>query len=143
MSSDGNKAIVNRFLEEVLNQGSQAAIAQLIDPGIVVHHRWLPGGAGGLHDVAQMMGEFRNGFPDLAYTVHDLVAENDKVAARWTARGTHRGDFRGTPATHCAVIVTGTDVFVIAGDRIIETWVNSDLLGLMEQIGAVKPRSHT
>jgi predicted ester cyclase len=76
--------------------------------------------------------------PNISYRpVEDLIGENDKVAARWTARGTHRSDFKGIPATGRAVTVSGTDIFGIAGDRIVETWVSSDLLGLMRQIGAV------
>jgi len=138
MSVDANKTIARRFFEEVFNQQSQRAAAELIDPALVVHHPLLPGGVGGIQEVVQMMGEFRRAFPDLAYAVDDLVGENDKVAARWTARGTHRGDFKGIPATDRVVTVAGTDIFVVANDRIVETWVSSDLLGLMRQIGAVK-----
>jgi steroid delta-isomerase-like uncharacterized protein len=137
MSIDANKTIIGRFFEEVFNQQSRRAAAELIDPALVVHHPLLPGGAGGVQDVVQMMGEFRRAFPDLSYAVDDLVGEHDKVAARWTARGTHRGDFKGVPATDRAVTVAGTDIFVIANGRIVETWVSSDLLGLMRQIGAI------
>ena len=135
--SDTNKTIVRRFFDEVFNQQNQASAAQLIDPALVVHHPLLPGGTGGTRDVVTMMQEFRGAFPDLSYAVEDLVAERDKVAARWTARGTHRGPFNGIAPTGRTVVVDGTDVFVIANDRIVETWVNSDLLGLMRQIGAL------
>src|SRR5262249_1200519 len=129
--------IVRRFFDEVFNRQSQAAAGQLIDPALVVHHPLLPGGTGGMRDVVQMMQEFRGAFPDLSYAVEDLVAEADKVAARWTARGTHRGPFKGIAPSGRTVIVAGTDVFLIANDRILETWVSSDLLGLMRQIGAL------
>ena len=135
--SDTNKTIVRRFFDEVFNQQSQAAAAQLIDPALVVHHPLLPGGTGGTRDVVQMLREFRDAFPDLSYAVEDLVAEGNKVAARWTARGTHRGPFKGIAPTGRTVIVGGTDVFVITNDRIAETWVSSDLLGLMRQIGVL------
>jgi len=85
--SDTNKTIVRRFFDEVFNQQSQAAAAQLIDPALVVHHPPLPRGSGGTRDVVQMAREFREGFPDLSSAVEDVVAEGDRVAARWTARG--------------------------------------------------------
>ncbi|PYQ69841.1 MAG: hypothetical protein DMG04_26870 [Acidobacteria bacterium] len=73
----------------------------------------------------QMLIEFRNSFPDLTYTVDDLVAEGDKGGARWTARGTHQRDFKGIPATRRAVTVAGTDIFVIVNDRIVEMWTSA------------------
>lgn len=138
MPVEANKTIVRRFFEEVFNQQSQRAAAELIDPALAVHHPMLPGGGGGIPEVMQMMGEFRRAFPDLSYTVDDLFGEDDKIAARWTARGTHRGDFKGIAATGRVVTVAGTDIFVIANGRIVETWVSSDLLGLMQQIGAIR-----
>jgi steroid delta-isomerase-like uncharacterized protein len=137
MSIDANKQIVGRFFEEVFNRQNQATAAEIIDPALVVHHPLLPGGRGGVQEVDQMMRDFRGGFPDLAYTVEDLVAEDAKVAARWTARGTHTGVFQGIAPTGRAVVVDGTDVFRIAADRIAETWVSSDLCGLLRQIGAL------
>lgn len=62
--SDTNKTIVRRFFDEVFNQQSQAAAAQLIDPALVVPHPLLPGGTGGTRDVVAMMQEFRGAFPD-------------------------------------------------------------------------------
>jgi len=137
MSTDANKTIVERFFDGVLTRNDQTVATQLVDPACVFHHPMLPNGSGNALDVANLMAMFRSAFPDLSYQIEDLIAEHDKVAARWTARGTHLGDFSGVKATGRAVRVAGTDIFLIAGGRIVETWVSSDSLGLMRQIGAV------
>ena len=142
MSVDSNKALVQRFFDTVLSEPDPAAAGQsaqrLIDPALIVHHPMLPGGTGHLADVMQLVAGFRNAFPDLAYTIEDLVGEGEKVAARWTARGTNNAPFLGTPPTHQMATVAGADLFLIRNDRIVETWVNSDMYGLMRQIGAVQ-----
>lgn len=76
-------------------------------------------------------------FPDLVRTIEDLVAEGDKVAARWTARGTHTGDFMGLPPSGSVATSSGITVFRIADGRIAEEWSESDMLGLLQQLGAI------
>jgi steroid delta-isomerase-like uncharacterized protein len=75
-------------------------------------------------------------FPDLERTIEDLVAEGDKVVARWTAKGTNTGDFNGMPATGKYATSSGITIFRIADGRIVEEWSESDLLGLMQQLTA-------
>jgi len=139
MSLDANKVVVTRFFDEILNRQRPDAIAELVDAAIVVHHPLLDGGRGGIQDVARLMEHFAMAFPDLAYTVDDLVSGGDRIAARWTAHGTHRGVFKGpedVPPSGRGIEVPGIDLFAIANGKIVETWVSSDLLGLMQQIGA-------
>jgi predicted ester cyclase len=69
--------------------------------------------------------------------IEDLIAEGDKVAARWRARATHRGEYGGVPPTGREVEFTGISVYRIEGNRIAESWTIEDELGLMRQIGAV------
>lgn len=76
-------------------------------------------------------------FPDLERTVEDLVAGGDKVVARWSARGTHLGDFNGIPPTGRVVQSSGITIFRLAGGKIVEEWSESDMLGLLGQLGAV------
>lgn len=80
---------------------------------------------------------FRDAFPDLHYTVEDVVAEGDKVVARFTARGTHRGEFLGIAPTGKRIVYTGFDMSRVSGGRIVEAWAGYDALGLMRQLGAV------
>jgi steroid delta-isomerase-like uncharacterized protein len=78
-----------------------------------------------------------NAFPDIDRTIEDLVAEGDKVVARWTARGTHTGDFQGLPPTGKVATSSGITIFRIADGRIVEEWSESDMLGLLQQVGAI------
>jgi len=134
---DANATLVRRFFDEILNGRNPQAAAELIDPArLVVHHPFFPGGSGNIDDVQWLMRIFHDAFSPLTYTVEAVVAENDMVAARWTARGTHSGTFAGAAPTGRTVTVTGTDLFAIADNRIVTTWVNSDLLGLVLQTGA-------
>jgi predicted ester cyclase len=96
MSTEDSKALVRRFYKEVVNQKNTAAIDEFADPHIV-DHAAPPGVAGGLEGVQQTITMYLAAFPDLHFTVEDMIAEGDKVVARFTARGTHQGAFMGTP----------------------------------------------
>jgi steroid delta-isomerase-like uncharacterized protein len=75
-------------------------------------------------------------FPDLERTIEDIVAEGDKVVARWTAKGTNTGEFNGMPATGKRATSSGITIFRIADGHIVEEWSESDMLGLMQQLSA-------
>jgi steroid delta-isomerase-like uncharacterized protein len=77
-------------------------------------------------------------FPDLERTIEDLfAAEGDKVVLRWTARGTHEGDFNGLPPTGVTATSSGITIFRVEDGRIVEEWAESDMLGLLQQVGAI------
>ena len=76
-------------------------------------------------------------FPDLHFTVEDLIAEGDKVVARLTVRGTQQGAFMGIPPTGKHVTVTGIDINRLAGGKSVEHWLNMDTLGLLQQLGVI------
>ncbi len=82
---------------------------------------------------------YRSAFPDLQATVEDQVAEGDKVASRFTFRGTHRGELAGIPPTGNQVEVTGIVISRIEGGKGAEDWSNYDALGMMQQLGVVPP----
>lgn len=77
-------------------------------------------------------------FPNLHYTIEDMVAEGDKVAWRWTMRGTHKGVFLGFPPTEQDVIVHGASFERIAGDKIIERWAILPDAEVLRQIGGIR-----
>lgn len=135
---DANTALVERFFDAVMNGRNPQQAAQLLTPDFVAHHSMLPQGKGGAADVAKLLKGFRDGFPDLHYDVEDHVAQADKVATRWVATGTNSGSFQGMPPTGKHVSVGGTDIFRIANGRIAETWVCSDMLGLLQQLGVIQ-----
>jgi predicted ester cyclase len=76
-------------------------------------------------------------FPDSHFMLEDLIAEGDKVVQRYTIRGTHRGNFMGVPATGKVVTFTGIVISRFAGGKFVEEWDNQDVLGLMQQLGAI------
>src|SRR4051812_44110281 len=97
MAAEENKALARRFLEEVFNEGNLAAIDELIDPDWVQHDPAMPEELRGIEGARQLVEVYRAAFPDLHITVEDQVAEGDKVATRWTARGSHQGELMGIP----------------------------------------------
>ena len=79
----------------------------------------------------------RVAFPDLHQTIEEQIAEGDKVAYRWTARGTHQGELMGLAPTGNRVLFTGISIARLSEGKIEEIWENYNALGMMQQIGAV------
>jgi steroid delta-isomerase-like uncharacterized protein len=126
MSVEENKALVRREQAELWNHtGNLDAAAELF-------------AAGQAEAAKQEAADFRRGFPDVISTIEDLIAEGDKVVARWRSHATHRGDYMGTPPSGKEVQFTGISVYRIEGGKIAESWTVEDQLGLMRQIGAIR-----
>ena len=81
-------------------------------------------------------------FPDLRITTDDIIAEGDKVVARWTATGTHLGELMGIPASGRQISFLGMTVHRFADDKIVENWWAYDAMGMMQQITA-SPKSES
>lgn len=79
---------------------------------------------------------FRAAFPDLFYTVDEAIVAGDKVTTRWTAKGTHAGEFFGNPATNKQISMLGITVFQIEDGKIAKLWNVWDLAGLLNQLKA-------
>jgi steroid delta-isomerase-like uncharacterized protein len=140
MSTEENKALMRHFYEEVFNQRNLAAIDDFIAPTFVNHSASQLGLTGGdLEHVTQFVSMVMQAFPDLHYTVEDLIAEGDKVVARLTLSGTQQGAFMGIPATGKHVTISDIEIFRIANGKGGETWVQVDFLGLLQQLGGVPP----
>jgi len=88
----------------------------------------------------QTLGVFLAAFPDAHFVVDDVIAEGDRVAVRHTFQGTHQGAFQGIPPTGNRVAVSGIVIYRVAGDKIVEGWLNADFLGMMQQLGVIPPR---
>jgi steroid delta-isomerase-like uncharacterized protein len=134
--SEENKAIFRRYVEEVGNAGN-LDLADEIFSDYVSHQ---PDGSvleRGPEDVKRFMGEFRSAFPDFHVTIEDQIAEGDRVATRWTMRGTHEGEFRGIGPTGKQITVTGIGIFRFSDGKVVESWDNFDQLGMMQQLGVV------
>ncbi len=138
MSSEENKTFMRHFYEEVMNQKNVAAVDDFFAPDFVNHSAsqlGLP--AGDIQHVTQFLSMVMQSFPDLHYTVEDLIAEGDKVAARLTLTGTQRGTFMGIPPTGKHATISDFEIFRIAGGKAVECWVQVDFLGLLQPLGAI------
>ena len=129
-----NKVMVRRTCEEIWNRGNLAVIDERFASDYLGHSS---AEIQGPESAKQFAAAMRSAFPDFHYTVEDQIAEGDRVVTRWTARGTHEGEFQGIPPTGKQVTITGIGIFRIANGKIIESWTNADMLGLMQQLGAV------
>ena len=132
-STEDNKVICRRVVEEV-QAGNLTGAAALLDAQYVDYSD-LPGTPAGPNGAQQRWAMLRSAFSDLRVTTEDMIAEEDKVAVRWTLRGTHHGDLMGIPPTGKQVAVTGIDINRIVSGRIVERWANVDMLGMMQQLG--------
>ena len=138
MSTEDNKTLMRRFYEEVMNQKNLAAIDDFLAPTFVNHSALQLGMlGGGIEEVKQYVSMILTTFPDLHYTVEDMIAEGDKVVARLTVSGTQQGAFLGIPSTGKHATITDIEIFRIANGKAVENWVQADFLGLLQQLGVV------
>ena len=132
-------SIGRRILGEVWGEGKLDVVDELLAPNYVDHtpRGPEPSSVQGAEGLKQAVTLFRDAFPDLTYRVDLQVVQDNLVATRFTATGTHTGMFQGIPPTGRRVTYTGIDMSRVVDGRIVEAWVNYDALGLLQQIGAV------
>jgi steroid delta-isomerase-like uncharacterized protein len=133
MDLEENKAVVRRYYQEVLTGRDRDLLTRLLDSSFVSHVPSGPAAGAGAYIAA--VDAMHAAFPDLVVTVQDQVAEQDKVVTRWSAAGTHAGDFAGVPATGRRVTVTGIHIHRVQRGRLIEHWEELNLLGMLRQLG--------
>lgn len=137
MSIEKNKAIYHRFMEEVVSKGDMRVADELLADKVIEHENLpadLPGNGEGIRQLFILL---RLAFPDLTATIEDLIAEDDKVAARVTLRGTHEGDFPGIPATGRKIAYDALDISRIVNGKIVEHWGIPDYMSLFQQLGVL------
>jgi steroid delta-isomerase-like uncharacterized protein len=137
LDPEANKRLVQQFYEEVWAGGNVAFTERVFAEDYVRHDlrptQSEPGPAG----QAEIARAFRQAFPDLRWRVDLLVAEEDLVAARWTASGTHTGRWGGLGPTGRRAEFSGVNIFRFGKDgKVAEIWNHRDDLGLGEQLGA-------
>ncbi len=138
MSLEENKAIELRFFEEVVNKGNLAIIDEIVAANFVQHDA-PPGLSADREGMKQFFAMAHSAFPDFKSTLEDMFAEGDKVVQRFTARGTHKGEWMGIAPTGKQIAVTGIAIHRITDGKIVEDWTNMDTLGMMVQLGVVPP----
>lgn len=120
--SEANKAVVRRMIDEVVNQGRLDVADDLFSPEISAQAK-------------QAFEYFRSAFPDWREDIEELVAEGNRVAARFKCSGTHRGDFMGMPPTGKRMEVTEVYFLTVVGGKIVDYVGVEDNLGRLQQLG--------
>ena len=125
MSNTQNKAVARKFVEEIFNARKTEMAKDFVTPDLIYH---------GMAEEVRSMEEFKRwvaedltAFPDMKVTIVDDLAEQNKVAIRWTLKATHEKDFADFPATQKKFETQGADIFHFEGDKIKEAWTVSDL----------------
>ena len=135
MSTEENKALVRRLIEEAWNKGNLAVIDELLSPDYVLHI--AAPGTPDREGYKQAVNMYRTAFPDFHFTIEDMVAEGEKVAIRATMRGTQQGELMGFAPTGKELTQTAIAIRRFEGGKIVEEWVETNMLGLMQQMGVV------
>jgi steroid delta-isomerase-like uncharacterized protein len=138
MSTETNKSIVRRIFEEAFDQGNLAVLDEIIAPDQVNGGPGaLPGMPSGPEGSKMLISAYRNAFPDLHFRIDEQIAEGDTVVTRWTAHGTHNGEFAGIPPTGKSATVVGMGVDRIENGKIVESWGLFDQFGMLQQLGVI------
>jgi steroid delta-isomerase-like uncharacterized protein len=133
--SEVNKAIVRRFVDEVVNRGDLGAVDELVAPNFLEHDALIPGAQAGRESAKRQYALLHAGFPDLKVTVEDYVAEGERVALRSVWRGTHRGEFLGVAPTGRTIALENLELLRLQRGQIIEHWGLMDGSTLLTLLG--------
>ena len=139
MATDANTELVRNYLA-AFNREDREAMAESLADDVVEH---VPHGTlRGPEEVMDFLEDYTDAFPDYAGETENIIAQDDRVVVRYTARGTHSGTFEGVEPTGHQVEWTGIVIYRIADDEIAEVWLETDRLGLLEQLEALDPPAH-
>jgi predicted ester cyclase len=135
---DGSRRFMARFVE-FINTASPAMAKELVSPAAIFHVPGRPEPAKGPEGYLEVIGMMRGGFPDIQWTIDEMVVEPTKVAARFTMRGTHRGPFFGVAPTGRRITVQALNIYHLCHGQIVTEYGQPDMMALLQQIGGVPP----
>jgi len=133
-----NAAIVQRFIDEVINQGRYEVCDEIVAEEFLELDP-LPGQRQGREGLKEVIAMMRSAFPDIHWVTDESISSGDKVVTRFTWTGTQRGDFPGIPATGRPVTVTGVVIDRLVNDRMTDSRILMDTFGMMTQLGVIPP----
>jgi predicted ester cyclase len=119
---------------DAISSGELDIVYELFAPTYRLHYPGLPDGDVGPEVIRALIAGFRTAFPDLHLTVEDTVASGDTVVVRWTAEGTNDGPLMGAAPTGKRARWTGMSYLKVRDGRVIEDWVETDQVGMMQQL---------
>ena len=137
MSTEENKALARRVIEEMFNKGNLDVADELIAPDYVDHDPAMPEDVRGPEGFKEYVSAYRSAFSDLHVEIEDQLAEGDLVATRWTGTGTHDGELAGIPPTGNRVTLPGMEIVRISDGKLVEGWEGYDSMTMMRQLGVV------
>lgn len=137
MSVEANKTIARRFAQ-VWAPGNFGILDELAAPNLIVSYPVPPEPIHGPEAFKILLAQIFGGLPDASVSVDEEIAEADKVALRWTLRGTHKGELLGIPPTNRSVELTGITFYRIIGGKVVEEKGIGNTLGLLRQLGVFR-----
>jgi len=135
VAAETNRAIVRTWFD-AFNTGDLDRVDDLFAPD-VVDYTAPPGAPSGVAGMKALISVYRAAFPDIHFTVEQIIAEDDRMAGRWTARGTQQGPLLNIPATSKSIEISGIFIMHVSGDKVTEHWVQFDQLGMLQQLGVI------
>jgi steroid delta-isomerase-like uncharacterized protein len=135
MSTDANKAIVRRFIDEIFVRARPEAVDELLADDFVAH-TW-PSTGHPKDDLKGAMERTSKGLSDVSFTIDDMIGEGDQVAVRLTARATQTGQLMGMPPSGKTYEIAEIHIFRIRDGKVAEHWHQFDQMGMMKQLGAM------
>jgi steroid delta-isomerase-like uncharacterized protein len=132
MSVGVNETLVRRLFDDVLNTGNVELVDDILAPGYLNHFGGMP--PADRDTFKRLLPLYPASFANFHMDIEDLIAEGDRVTVRFTMHGTHEAEFMGVPPTHRQISMGGMAFFRIADGKIVEEYINEDLLGMMQQL---------
>lgn len=140
MANQESLKVVKELFTEVFTKGNLDFCDQYIDKDVQFFDPSAPNFRGGLQAFKQREQAYQKAFPNKKCTIDDIFLADDKIVVRWAVKGVHGGDLPGIPKTGNKIEITGIMILKLEGGWIKEIWQSWDRLGLLEQLGQVKPQ---
>ena len=137
--SDHNAAIVQRVVEEIWNRGNLDLADGLFTHDYVNHYGLISDLARGPEAIKVSVALYRTAFPNLQITSHEVIAQAETVALRWTARNARPGDQAAIASNTARGDLTGMTFCRLVDGKIAESWTNWDTAGVLRQLGILRP----
>jgi steroid delta-isomerase-like uncharacterized protein len=134
-AAEANKTVVRRFIKEIFEEGRAEALDELVAPGFVRHTG--PSGDTDRDELRGAMERVSEGLADVAFTIEDMIADDDRVAVRLTSSARQVGEFMGIPPSGHSYTIGEIHIFRVRDGKIAEHWHEADFLGMMRQLGAL------